>query len=410
MLSRFWKIALVLAFAAPALAVRLAGVPLPPLASIAVFGGGVVAASFLLAWAAEVAQVDVSASLATAVLALIAVLPEYAVDLYFAFSAGHDPSYGPYAAANMTGSNRLLIGIGWPLVALLLARSRRRRGLPPAPVRLNVPRRAELGYLGLASVYAFVLPAAGRIALTDAAVLLAIFAAYLWRVSREERSEPELHGLPATLAALPTRARRATVVGLFGFAALIIALAAKPFADSLVQGGRQLGLDEFLLVQWLAPLASEAPELLVAGILASRGDADAALGTLLSSKVNQWTLLVGSLPLAYRAGGGHGGLPLDGRQVEELLLTATQALLATAVLARLTLRTRDAVLLLAMFALQLAFPGREVRLGFAALYAVIAVAILIARRDELPRLGRALFATAPAGAPIDAPPAAPLDP
>lgn len=36
------------------------------------------------------------------------------------------------------------------------------------------------------------------------------------------------------------------------------------FADSLVTAGTDLGIDEFLLVQWVAPLAAEAPELIVA--------------------------------------------------------------------------------------------------------------------------------------------------
>ena len=74
-------------------------------------------------------------------------------------------------------------------------------------------------------------------------------------------------------------------------------IAAEPFAGALVAGGKELGIDEFLLVQWLAPLASEAPELLVAAVLALRGHDDSALGMLLSAKVNQWTLLVGSLPI-----------------------------------------------------------------------------------------------------------------
>ena len=88
----------------------------------AVFGrrAAVVAASFVLAWAAEAAQVDVSGGLAVAVLALIAVLPEYAVDLYYAYVAGHDAEYVQYAAANMTGSNRLLMGIGWPVVVIVI--------------------------------------------------------------------------------------------------------------------------------------------------------------------------------------------------------------------------------------------------------------------------------------------------
>ena len=85
------------------------------------YGAAVVGASFVLAWAAEAAQVDVSGSLAVAVLAVVAVLPEYAVDLYYAYTAGHLPEYTQYAAANMTGSNRLLMGLGWPVVVLVSA-------------------------------------------------------------------------------------------------------------------------------------------------------------------------------------------------------------------------------------------------------------------------------------------------
>src|SRR5262245_10673068 len=56
-----------------------------------VYGLAVVGAAFLLAWAAEVLQLDVSAGLALAVLALIAVLPEYAVDFVFTWKAGENP-------------------------------------------------------------------------------------------------------------------------------------------------------------------------------------------------------------------------------------------------------------------------------------------------------------------------------
>jgi len=45
----------------------------------------------------------------------------------------------------------------------------------------------------------------------------------------------------------------------------------------------------------------------LASMLAFRGHSDAAFGTVLSSKVNQWSLLVGSLPVAYFVGGGRGG-------------------------------------------------------------------------------------------------------
>ena len=50
----------------PALFFRLSGVHLPAVPGLLVFGAAVVAASFLLAWAAEAARVDISGSLAIA--------------------------------------------------------------------------------------------------------------------------------------------------------------------------------------------------------------------------------------------------------------------------------------------------------------------------------------------------------
>src|SRR3981081_3036728 len=113
-MARWWKVAIAIGIAAPAVGGRLSGTHLAPGLAMPVFGFSVVAAAFLLVWAAEAAQHDISGNLATAILAVIAVLPEYAVDLYFAWSAGHIPENAQYAAANMTGSNRLLRGPRWP--------------------------------------------------------------------------------------------------------------------------------------------------------------------------------------------------------------------------------------------------------------------------------------------------------
>jgi cation:H+ antiporter len=384
------RIAIALAVALPALVLRLSGVHLPPPVAIAVFGAAVVASAFLLAWSAEAAQRDISGSLATALLAVIAVLPEYAVDLYFAWSAGRVPENAHYAAANMTGSNRLLLGLGWPLVVLLYVFGAQRRGRRSSAVALEEGRRMELGFLAAAAVYSLVVPFTRRIAWYDSVVLLAIFFAYLWRAAGGEQTEPELVGVARRIGDLPRGARRALVVSLMLGATAFVSLAAGPFGGALVEGGRQLGIDEFLLVQWLAPMSSESPELLVAAVLALRGEQDSALGMLLSAKVNQWTLLVGSLPVAYAIGGGGGeGIGLDGRQTEEFMLTAAQTVLGFAVLADLRLHLWEALALLALFALQFPFPQTSVRTAFALAYAVVAALLLIARRRELPRILRA---------------------
>jgi cation:H+ antiporter len=67
------------------------GPDIDPLAGSLIFGAGIVGAAFLLAWGAEVAQLDISQALALALVALVAVLPEYAVDGYLAWQAGANP-------------------------------------------------------------------------------------------------------------------------------------------------------------------------------------------------------------------------------------------------------------------------------------------------------------------------------
>jgi cation:H+ antiporter len=399
------------AVAVPAVIMRLLGVHAGPEVEVVVFGAAVVATAFLLAWAAEAAQLDISGSLATAVLALIAVLPEYAVDLYFSYSAGSDPSRAQFAAANMTGSNRLLIGIGWPLVAFVaFAAYKRRRSNGEADtdesvsadeVRMAPVRRIELGFLAIASAYAFTVPFTHTLAVYDSVVLLSLFGLYLWRVAKEEQTEPELIGVSAALGELPQRQRRIVVSSLFLAAAAIVLASAEPFANGLVGTGARLGVDQFLLVQWLAPLASEAPELIVACLFAWRLRAGDALGTLLSSKVNQWTLLVGSLPLAYLAGGGSHGLQLDARQTEEFFLTSAQALLALAVVIDLRFNRREAIALLALFVLQFPFPSTTVRMAFSAAYMIGAIGILVRRRRQIPVVARSLWPTRSSKAPIE---------
>src|SRR3954447_10849660 len=81
---------LLLAFAvmAPGVLVRFSSPHLSSAVEALLFGGSIVGAAFLLSWAAEAAQGAFSAALAIAVLAFIAVLPEYAVALVFARKGG----------------------------------------------------------------------------------------------------------------------------------------------------------------------------------------------------------------------------------------------------------------------------------------------------------------------------------
>lgn len=358
----------------PGLCVKVLNLHPAPASEALMFGIAILGAAFLVSWAAEVAQVDIPPALAVAILALIAVLPEYAVDLYFAWSAAKDPSYAHYATANMTGANRLLVGLGWPAVVLLFALKFRKSSVVLAP-----RQRTEIVFLGLATCYSFVIPLKGRLDLFDAFFLLLIFFVYMRRIASGEVEEPELIGPARMLGELPPVARRMVATLLFLFSGVVIFVSAKPFAESLIATGKGWGIDEFLLVQWLAPLASEAPEFIVALIWTFHGNPQGGLGALISSKVNQWTLLVGTIPVIYSISLGHiGALHLDTVQRHELWLTAAQSLMAIALLVNLRLSWFSAVVLFVLFSCQLIFP--EIRMPISAVY--IAAALGLIWRDR----------------------------
>jgi cation:H+ antiporter len=163
----------------PGLALSLGGVPASDPVRAVVYGIAIAGAAFLLSWVAEVVQLDFSQGLALALLALIAILPEYVVDASYAWLAAEDPSYAGYAIANMTGANRLLIGIAWPLVIVLAYLRFRRRH-----VDLEEGHGLELVVLLAATLYAFWLPFKGDLTLLDTSVLVAMFAFYVWRIAR----------------------------------------------------------------------------------------------------------------------------------------------------------------------------------------------------------------------------------
>lgn len=352
--------------------------PLPVPWNAVLPGLGIFGSAFLLSWAAELAQLEMPQALALAILALIAVLPEYAVDIYFAWSAGKDPHYIAYATANMTGANRLLIGVGWPVVLLAYWIATRKREIVLEPAQ-----GVEIAVLFIATCYSFVIPLKGTISVVDAVVFLSIFGWYIFCASRCQHVEPELGGPAEWIAKLPLTLRRLVMCGFFILSGYTIYAAAQPFAEGLLTIGRRWGIEEFVLVQWLAPLASESPEFVVAILFALRASAGTSLGTLVSSKVNQWTLLIGMLPLAYSLSAKHlGPMHLDARQIEEIFLTSAQSFLAVSVLSNFKFSVGEALLLFTLFGLQLMFPSPQVRYFFGGLYLLLTGFLLVGRRDR----------------------------
>ena len=327
-----WRWPLIMVVLAwPAAAARTGLISMPVAAETLVNGLAIVAAAFILTWIAEAAERDVPRTLALAGLALVAVLPEYAVDVLFAWKAGKDPSYAAFATANMTGGNRLLVGLGWPMVVGIFWFRTGGRVLA-----LAEHHRTEVGILAIATVYSFVIPVRGGITLLDSAFLGALFLAYVVLASRGEiEEESVLVGPSETIANLPKMQRRMMVIALFLYAGFAILIAAEPFAEGLIETGTRFGIDEFTLVQWVAPLASEFPEFLVAGLLAWRLRADAgarcprivegqsvdAANRLSADRVRHLQWHPGSPADGYQAGGGdipyRGAEPARGHLVDQ---------------------------------------------------------------------------------------------
>jgi cation:H+ antiporter len=294
----------------------------------------------------------------------------------------------------MTGANRLLIGVAWGAIAAIVwFRSRR-------VVRLVPDRRTELLFLGLATAYAFVIPLKGSLSVLDGVVFLGLYAWYIAVAAKRPCEEPEAIGPAALILALAARPRRLVTVGLFVIAAGTIVLNAESFCEGLIATGKQLGISEFLLVQWLAPIASEAPEFVVALAFAWRGQASLALGSLLSAKLNQWTLLVGMIPGVFAVSHGtlEHAIPMGSLQMSEIFLTAAQSALGVVLLSTLRLSMSGAVLLFSLFAGQLLLPGLagssaasvigapSNQVMFAVLYLTAAVALFLAQPSHLMRL------------------------
>ena len=328
-------------------------------------GISIVCAAFYLAWASDSLRRDVSGALSMALVALIAVLPEYGVDMYLSFKAGQDISYAQFAAANMTGANRLLIGFGWALVVLLS------RG---KEVILPQERRSDATILAVATLWCFTLSFRKHISLIESIVLISLFFMYIKRISSEEVEDFENESEPVRTIISYTRFKRILVsCSMFIWSGFCILISVESFSEGLIHIGKSLNIDEFLLIQWIAPLASESPELIIASIWAVKGRPSDSITTLISSKINQWTLLIGMIPIVFNisrffVSSSFSSLPLDPRQVEEVFLTCAQSIFAYSVILDLRFSKREAVLLFVLFSSQLFIPSMPVRYIFSAIY------------------------------------------
>ncbi|WP_224269858.1 sodium:calcium antiporter [Haloprofundus salinisoli] len=391
------------------------GESLPTLGIVAVSGIAVLGSSFLLAWGAETAEKDVPRAFAIAVLAVLAVAPEYAVDALYAWTAGANigTARGAEAAnlavANMTGANRILIGLGWSGIALFTLYRvgsasdpavESRPGILTDVVNLDRDISTEITFLLAATAYAFFVPFSNGIGIVDTLVLVGLYALYIAVIVRGDVEEHgEQVGVPAYFHGYSKSGRVAVVLTLFAYSGVMIYTAVHPFAHGLETLGQQIGIPSFFMIQWIAPLASESPELIVVAYLVNKARSTAGFNALISSKLNQWTLLIGTLAVVYSiASGAVGTLPFDFKQSAEIWITAAQSFFALAVLVNFNISAREAVALLVLFVSQVGIEfliirdlvtlpfgidAIDVLLAYTVVYLVLGTALFIMRRNEL---------------------------
>jgi len=314
-------------------------------------------AAMLIAWAAESAQFFVAQGFALAILAWLQTLPEFAVEFVLAWK-----QQVPLLLANLTGALRLLTGLGWPMIYFVAAVCYRRKyGKPLREIVLEEEHCIEVIGLLVPLVYVSFVWLKGSLNLIDAAILILIYVAYLIVLRKmppqEAEAVDELELIPRTIVKSRPPVRNALIIGLFVAGGLLIYYMAEPFLGSLLAISVAVGVSPFVFVQWVAPLVSEFPEKVSAFYWARTiTRAPMALMNMVSSNINQWTLLAAMLPIVYSISRGTvSTIPFDEQQQLELLMTIGQSLVGMMFLVNMKLTWWEATTLFSLWFIQFGF-------------------------------------------------------
>lgn len=314
-------------------------------------------ASVLIAWGAEAAQFFVAQGFALAMLAWLQTLPEFAVEAVLAWHQERE-----LLMANLTGALRLLVGFAWPVIYFTAAYFHRKRtGAPLRSITLHSQHSVEVIGLIIPLCYAAFIWWKRDLHVYDGIVLTLVYSAYLFLLTKlppeEQEAIDDLEVVPRTIAKARPVTRTLAIFGCFAVGGALIYFTAEPFLGSLIAVATAIGVPTFIVIQWLAPVISEFPELASTFYFARQEHkAPMALMNIVSSNINQWTLLVGMLPIVLSLGAGTiSSIPLDGEQESELLLTIAQGVVALVFLLNMKLEWWEATLLLVLYLGQAVF-------------------------------------------------------
>lgn len=331
----------------------------------------VLLSAMLIAWGAEAAQFLISQGLALAILAWLQTLPEFAVEAVIASEAGRDPSKLHLVTANFTGSLRLLTGLGWPMIyATASIFSRKKTGKSIGSIQLEPEHSAEVVGLIAPIIYFFWIYWKSTLTFYDSAVLMLIYIAYLAVLrkipAQDEEQIEELELIPKKILSFSKQIQIAIIFGLFFAGGLILYFVAHPFLESMLAVATSLGVSQFVFVQWVSPFLSEFPEKVSAFHWARQvRSAPMALMNMVSSNINQWTMLIAMIPVAYSYSLGHTGIiHFDEHQKEEILLTLAQALVGFVFLMNMNFSWYEAAGLFVLWLIQFVRPEWRLNITF----------------------------------------------
>jgi cation:H+ antiporter len=331
----------------------------------------VLVSAMLIAWGAEAAQFLVSQGLALAILAWLQTLPEFAVEAAIALEASKDPQKIHLVTANFTGSLRLLTGLGWPMiyaVASIFTRRKHKRKL--GTINLEDEHCVEVVGLIIPILYFIWIYIKGTLTIIDSIVLTTIYIAYLYVLrkipARSEEEIEELEYIPKKILSFSKPIRNMIIISLFLAGGTILYFVAHPFLESMLAVAVTVGVSEFVFVQWVSPFLSEFPEKVSAFHWARQvKKAPMALMNMVSSNINQWTMLVAMIPLAYSYGIGNiSEIHFDAHQKEEILLTLAQAGVGFMLLLNMNFSWYEAVGLFALWLAQFLQPHWRVEITY----------------------------------------------
>lgn len=314
--------------------------------------------AFIIGWAAEAAQTFMSRALALTLLAWLQTLPEFAVEASIAWNQQRD-----LMIANLTGSLRLLVGLGWPMIYFVHYFSHMRKNKPSREIHLEQNDFLGVIFLFISILYFVVIVIKGSLTIWDSVVLTIIYANYLVLGARmpveEEEEHDDLPWVARHVVKLSPLPRIIAVTALFAVGGVALYLSAHPFVETLQRWSVAAGISTFVFVQWLAPFLSEFPEKVTAFNWARQPKkAPMALMNMVSSNINQWTMLAAMIPLVFNLSLGRlEAITFDRMHTLELSLTIAQSALGGMLLLDMSFGFWEALAIFILWGAQFVVPS-----------------------------------------------------